>query len=68
MLKEKLELCENLEWILLLEPRVDMDAFSHVHLFEDELVALGLKYTGIEATDDGTEILLSCRLVILTTF
>jgi hypothetical protein len=53
MLKERLELCENLEWILLLEPQVDMEAFTHVHLFEDELVALGLKYTGIDAPDDG---------------
>lgn len=53
VLKEKLELVENLEWILLLDPSVQQDAFTNVHLFEDELVALGLKYTATEASEDG---------------
>ena len=35
-----------------------MEAFTQVHLFEDELVALGLKYTGIDASDDGKQLIL----------
>lgn len=56
---------ENLEWILLLDPSVQQDAFTNVHLFEDELVALGLKYTGTEAPEDGISLTIYIFKVII---
>ncbi len=47
---------ENLEWILLLEPSVEQEAFANIHLFEEELLALGLRYTGTDAIEDSIQV------------